>query len=431
MKDLLNIFLEGHSVCTDTRKITEGCIFFALKGDNFDGNTFVKKALELGAYLCVSDDSANSEIKNTVIVEDVLLSLQNLARDYRRTLNIPVIAIAGSNGKTTTKELLQSVLKQKFRCFATQGNLNNHIGVPLTLLSTPADTEILIVELGANKKGDNKELCLIAEPNYGVITNFGKDHLEGFTSEEGVVEANLELYDYLKASDNTKMFYNSDDEILSDELKNIDLISYGTNHLSDVSGRVVKLTPLLEINWTSNGGNAQAISTQLTGSYNLPNILCAISVGLEFGIDIQKINTAISNYKPSNNRSQLIENSTCKIIMDAYNANPSSVELALKSLGESNNALKGLVLGDMFELGEYAVTEHKRMLDIANSMSLNCVLLVGKNYTRFEDEYPSFTFFESTDACKAYLSDNDVLKDHLILIKGSRSMKLEVLLDVL
>lgn len=427
---ILNHFLKYGSVSIDTRTLKPNSIFFGIKGSNFDGNNFIEQAIQNGAALCITDNNKYQDKENVILVENALMALQELARAYRLTLNIPIVAIAGSNGKTTTKELTSKVLKQKYKCYATEGNLNNHIGVPLTLLSIPKDTEIAIVELGANKQGDNAELCEIAQPNYGLITNFGKDHLEGFGSINGVIEANLELFDFLKKMEG-KMFVNEDDHVLNQHIKNIDRLTYGSEN-TEVSGQINEANPLIQVTWKQKSNNNQHfIQTQLTGNYNLPNILAAIRVGTHFNIEPPLINQAIENYQPSNNRSQLIKISSTTIILDAYNANPSSMELALESFKTLNkDSPKGVILGDMLELGTYAQKEHEQILKHIADLQLNFAHLIGKEFYKFKERFPKFSFFENTQNYIAQLSANQLL-DRTILIKGSRSLGLEVIVNKL
>ena len=427
---ILNHFLKYRSVSIDTRTLKPNSIFFGIKGNNFDGNNFIEQAIENGATLCVTDNSKYQNKENVILVKNSLKALQELATAYRLTLNIPIIAIAGSNGKTTTKELSSKVLKQKYKCYATEGNLNNHIGVPLTLLSIPKDTEIAIVELGANKQGDNAELCEIARPNYGLITNFGKDHLEGFGSINGVIEANLELFDFLKKNGG-KMFVHQDDDILDQHIKNIERLTYGSEH-TEVSGKIIEANPLIQAIWKQESNNSQHIvQTQLTGNYNLPNILAAIRIGTQFNVEPARINQAIENYQPSNNRSQLIKINSTTIILDAYNANPSSMELALESFKTLNKgSKKGVILGDMLELGTYAQKEHEQILKHISDLQLDFAHLIGREFYKFKEHYTKFSFFENTENYKARLSANQLL-NRTVLIKGSRSLGLEVIVDKL
>jgi len=423
IQELYTYYLKYPSISIDTRTLTKGDLFFALKGPNFNGNTYTQKALEKGAAYIIIDDEQYANIPNTLLVENVLETLQALSTHHRKQLDIPVIAIGGSNGKTTTKELAYAVLSTTYKCMATKGNLNNHIGVPLTLLSIPLDTEIAIVELGANHIGDNAELCTIAQPNMGLITNNGKDHLEGFGSIDGVIKANNEVYEHLRAVSGMAYVHSEDKQLVnaSNDLKRM---LYGKNAI-DVKGIITKANPFIAINWKN-----RLISTQLTGNYNLPNILCAIALGVYFKVEETKIIEAIESYKPSNNRSQYKEINGCAFILDAYNANPSSMLLAIESLQEITASKKGVILGDMFELGKYSKQEHRCILEVLSKQDLAQVHLIGKQFMAFKKDYP-FNFFKDTDAYLQALQNNLSLQGQLTLIKGSRGMKLEKILEVL
>ncbi|MBK7700114.1 MAG: UDP-N-acetylmuramoyl-tripeptide--D-alanyl-D-alanine ligase [Saprospiraceae bacterium] len=349
---LYTVWLEARAISTDSRKIVVGSIFFALRGGRFDGNTFASQALELGAsYVVVDDESVVvSGDKRYIVVEDVLTSLQQLANKHRSTLSIPVLALTGSNGKTTTKELARNVLSKKFKTHATEGNLNNHIGVPLTILSTPDDAQFLIVEMGANHQGEIDLLCQIAAPNYGMITNIGKAHLEGFGGVEGIKKGKSEMYRYL-TQHGGKIFINSDDNVLMSLLpEKVKTIQYEVQTLLNL----IDAEPTLKLDYR----NVQ-VTTQLYGTYNLPNIAFAICVGEYFGVEQAEIIEAISEYTPDNNRSQILKIDTNIIIKDAYNANPSSMVLSIESFSKILGP-KVVVLGDMLELGEYAPSEHQK-----------------------------------------------------------------------
>ncbi len=425
METLIQLFNSVKKISTDTRFIEEGSMFFALKGANFDGNLFAKQAIEKGAAYAVIDNPQFAIEGKTILVDDVLKAMQNLARTYRDSFNIPVIGITGSNGKTTTKELMVRVLSKKYKCHATKGNLNNHIGVPITLLSMPGDTEIAIIELGANKAGDNWEVCQISNPNFGIITNNGKDHLEGFGSEEGVIKANKELYDYL-GKVNGHVFLHAEDDSLTTNIGNLSVFTYGNTQQWDVYGKITKVDPFISVEWSLKGGaDLYSIKTSMIGTYNLPNILCAIAVGIKFGIEPTTINKAIEEYIPSNNRSQLVNAGTNQIIMDAYNANPSSMRLAIENILKIDHPNKILILGSMAEMGEYAHTEHHEMLGFANThrASFKNVVLIGKEFYEFKDQFP-FQFFPDSENAINYLKSLNI-SNALVLVKGSRSMKLE------
>ncbi|MFY0631415.1 MAG: UDP-N-acetylmuramoyl-tripeptide--D-alanyl-D-alanine ligase [Flavobacteriaceae bacterium] len=412
IRELYNLYIENFLVDTDTRKIRPETIFFALKGDNFNGNEFAEQALHKGARYCVIDEAEYSQVENTILVKDVLKTLQELANYHRKQLSIPILALTGSNGKTTTKELINSVLSTQYITTATLGNLNNHIGVPLTLLSITDKTEIGIVEMGANHLKEIEFLSEIAEPDLGYITNFGKAHLEGFGGIEGVIKGKSELYNYLR-SNGKMVFVNPNDK------KQVELTENHERTLLNNTLKIVSTHPYLKINYKST-----IIHTHLVGEYNFSNIQAATSIGEYFKINESNIVKALENYIPSNNRSQIIENGTNTIILDAYNANPSSTELALKNFSQIDSSSKIAILGDMFELGEEAETEHQYMVDFSNSLNINQVIFVGSNYYK-TNAVEKFTDFE---ALKESISKT-TFKDSSILIKGSRGMALERLLD--
>lgn len=417
IEQLHSVFLNCNKVNTDTRSIESGDLFFALKGANFNGNTFAQKAIEKGAKYAVIDEK-EYQTANTILVENTLETLQKLATFHRNYLNIPIIALTGSNGKTTTKELINAVLSQKFKTTATLGNLNNHIGVPLTLLSMNKSTEIGIVEMGANHLNEIAALCAIAQPNYGYITNFGKAHLEGFGGIDGVIKGKSELYDYLKAHQKT-IFVNTDDAIQTKKTINYTpVITFGTTADNTFSIQLLNAKPFVEIQY-----NKLTIKSKLIGTYNFKNISAAICIGSHFKISDTAIKKGIETYTPSNNRSQIITKGTVKIILDAYNANPSSMKVALENFAQLNAPNKLAILGDMFELGNASKKEHQHIADLCKSLKLETIL-VG--------EY----FFNTTTNFKRYKTFSD-LKNNLknsattLLIKGSRGMALERLLNFL
>lgn len=415
-------FLESSGISTDSRSITEGSIFFALKGDQFDGNRFVGETIEKGALLAVISDPMQEIPGKTVLVEDTLKTLQDLARYHREQLSIPVIGLTGSNGKTTTKELLSQVLKEKFHVLFTQGNLNNHIGVPLTLLSITPKHEIAVIEMGANHQGEIAELCGICQPDMGLITNFGKAHLEGFGGIEGVKKGKSELYDHLRKRKG-RVFVNSDDPDMLDRTQNMDRTTYGTQGTPDLRYSVIE-GERAGIEWEGH----QAIS-KLTGTYNCTNMAAAVAIGRYFEIPSEKIVHALESYAPSNARSEVRETGKNVLILDAYNANPSSVEVSLKNLERISHPRKVAILGDMFELGSHSAEEHQHMVDLLRTMDLMDVVLIGQAYT--STEHPaSFRVFASTDMALEELQKHPI-KNCLILLKGSRGMKLERLLDTL
>ena len=420
LEQVYRLLTTSHPICTDSRNVGDGSVFVALKGDSFDGNKFALDAIEKGATLAVVDSQNLKGYPNTLFVPSTLTFLQDLARFYRSKLNIPIIALTGSNGKTTTKELINTVLSVKYRTCATQGNLNNHIGVPLTLLSIRQDAEIAIVELGANHIGEIAFLCSIAQPTYGLITNVGKAHLEGFGSEEGVKQGKSELYQFL-AKDGGPIFLDNDNPILKGLADKHGLrhrICYGFSsfHTHDVSSSQSYLS--FKISYSSIDYD---VTTQLVGSYNIENILAAIRVGEHFGVKLVDAIKAIGAYKPTNNRSQIMQTSQNTLILDAYNANPSSMELAIRNFAELvTDKPKLAILGEMLELGDYAQKEHTRIARMALQCLQN-VYLVGQNYSSLKVEAQWFP--SQTDLAK-YIQHNPLL-GHTILLKGSRGVRLD------
>lgn len=424
---LYQIYLQFPHICTDTRKLADNVLFFALKGDNFNGNSFALQAIEAGAAYAVVDEgfelSAHPQI---IVVADVLTALQDLARFHREQLNIPFIGITGSNGKTTTKELVFTVLEQKYKTIATVGNLNNHIGVPLTILSIPLDTEMAIIEMGANHIGEIASYCTYAQPNFAIINNCGKAHLEGFGSLEGVRKAKGELYDFIRQTDGT-IFINSDLDYLQNMSEGIaKRFSYGRSN-ADIIGRDVSDTPLLKLA-ILNHSLEVLIATQLTGSYNFPNVLAAIAVGVYFQIDIDTIKQAIEQYIPSNSRSQWIKTEKNELILDAYNANPSSMEVALNNFGNIEAKHKVVLLGGMKEVGASSHEEHQKLIDRCNELGFEQVLLVGPEFKSLNTY--RYELFDNSLSLKTHLLANPIV-DALVLVKGSRGSKMEVVIDVL
>ncbi len=424
IENLHALFLSSTGISTDTRKIINGNIFFALKGENFNGNLFAEKAIELGASYSIIDDVEFLQNNGkTILFDNTLKTLQELASYHRNFLSTPIIALTGSNGKTTTKELINAVLKEKFNTIATQGNLNNHIGVPLTLLSMNKGTEMGIVEMGANHSGEIATLCYIAQPDYGYITNFGKAHLEGFGSVEGVIKAKSELYQYLKNHKKT-VFINKEDAIQFEKTKSIPSFSFGQkNTVADVEIELLDANPYLKLNFSST-----EIKSKLLGLYNFSNIAAAIAMGVYFKVPKSAIKKGIENYTPGNNRSQIINLGSNTIILDAYNANPSSMRAALENFNQLDAQDKIVVLGDMFELGADATSEHQNIVDYTEQLHLNQAFIVGENF--FKTNTSSIKKFKSFEALKSHLFDLKFENAH-ILIKGSRGMALERILDQL
>ena len=420
----LNFLSCKQQVTTDTRKISKGCIFFALKGANFNGNTFAREALQQGASYVVVDDGSVVETEQYILVDDVLTALQQLANYHRKQLSIPVIGITGSNGKTTTKELVYAVLSRKYNTQYTQGNLNNHIGVPLTLLSITDQHEMAVVEMGANHQKEIDMLCRIAEPDFGIITNIGKAHLEGFGGIEGVKKGKGELYKYLKEKTGT-VFLHGDDEVLADLAKENNKISYGTKKLYDVVGKCNAVGLFVELAWCTRYKatelkNAPYITTHLVGSYNYNNALCAACVGDFFKVDELLINEALQDYVPTNNRSQLQKTANNTLILDYYNANPSSMRVAIENFCNTIATAKMLVLGDMLELGEESVAEHQSIIDLLKEKGLDDYLLVGPLFYSLQQEKS----FVTSKQAEVFLQAHPV-KNKTILIKGSRGIALE------
>lgn len=420
IEELYNIYNSHPIISTDTRNITRDSLFFALKGDHFNGNDFAKKALENGASYAICDEITESDSR-VIRVENVLKTLQELAIYHRNTLKIPIIGITGTNGKTTTKELLYTILKTKYSVLATLGNLNNHIGVPLTLLSITNQHEMAIIEMGANHIGEIADLCEISKPTHGIITNIGKAHLEGFGSIEGVIQTKRALYDYV-INNHGKLIVDSDNELLMSLSENTDRFLYGENS-GNIIGKISINAPQISV--LVEEKNTQ-INTQLVGSYNLKNILAAIATGRLFNIDMETIANALSSYQPQNNRSQLIKGKDNTIIMDAYNANPSSMNESLNNLQNISHNNKVLILGDMLELGTESIKEHQKIIDKIKKMELSQCILIGECFFKFPKTATINTFQNTSDAI-LFLEKNPILKA-LILVKGSRGLKLEKIL---
>lgn len=423
-EELYQYFIKCSCVTTDTRKFEPNSLFIALKGERFDANTFAEEAIRKGAAYAVVDNIEYQTNDKILLVENGLAALQKLANHHRNILGLPIIALTGSNGKTTTKELINAVLSKKYSTTATKGNLNNHIGVPLTLLSFTKDTEIGIVEMGANHKKEIEFLCNIAEPNFGYITNFGKAHLEGFGGIEGVIQGKSELYDYLKSHTKT-VFVNLDDPIQQEKTKDMSRYTFAVDDYNcDVRIETVKANPMVTIKY-----NGLDIHSNLIGIYNANNISAAITIGNYFKISDKKIKDAIENYTPNNNRSQLIEKNSNSIIMDAYNANPSSMNAALENLLQLNANSKIAILGDMFELGSDSLEEHRKLVNKMSDKKVD-TYFIGKDFYANKISNDHLYFFETFDSFAQYFNKIKPIQK-TILIKGSRGMALERTLDLL
>lgn len=439
-EQLYALFLQHPLISTDTRKILPGSLFFALKGEKFDANTFAEKAIEAGAAYAVIDNPAYQLNEKYLLAEDVLTALQDLARHHRKQLTIPVVGLTGTNGKTTTKELINSVLSQHFKTQATQGNLNNHIGVPLSILTIDASHEIAVIEMGANHQKEIELLCSIALPTHGLITNVGKAHLEGFGGFEGVKKGKGELYDYLKHSGGT-VFINTDSYDLIQMQMDRDLenvYNYGTrSDINYIYGKITENGPLLSLKWSRKvGADGHKIKTQLTGVYNLANILAAICIGAYFGLSDEEINKGVEGYQPKNNRSQIMQTATNTLICDYYNANPSSMQVAIENIGKIKADRKVLILGDMFELGDEAAAEHAAIIQKAMETPVDERIFIGKDFTHAAStmDHGPWTmdknlFFGTAEDAIAALKANPI-KNSTILIKGSRGMALERLVEL-
>jgi UDP-N-acetylmuramoyl-tripeptide--D-alanyl-D-alanine ligase len=421
---LLAFFLKSTGVCTDTRKIQAGNLFFALKGPNFNANALAKEALEKGALAAVIDDVNFETGDKTLLVEDGLIALQDLARDYRNTLKIPIIGLTGSNGKTTTKELLFSVLSQKYHCYATAGNLNNHIGVPLSILQIKSSHEVAVIEMGANKQGDIKELVEIAQPTHSLITNIGKAHLEGFGGEAGVRKGKGELFDYVAQHGGT-VFLPKDKNVVHE-------MSEERGISNCIVANVEMPTTLIEAKptITFSCADGSIVKSHLPGIYNFENIQMAIAVGKNFGLSDEACRLGISSYLPTNHRSQFIKIGSNQVLMDAYNANPSSMEAAISHFAETENNPKIVILGDMFELGDLSASEHTSIGQLIAGFQFSKVLLVGEHMQHALIHLPQAYYFPDKFGLHNWLQDNPITNSFL-LVKGSRGIQLESVLPFL
>ena len=423
--DLYDLFIHNPQITTDSRNCPKGSIFFALKGDKFDGNQYAGKALASGCVYAVIDNPDYYIGERTILVDNVLKTLQQLAHHHRKVLGLPIIGITGTNGKTTTKELLAAVLSTKFNLLYTEGNFNNHIGVPLTLLRLTHDHEMAVIEMGASHPGDIKELVDIVHPNYGIITNVGRAHLEGFGSFEGVIRTKGELYDYIRRSKG-KIFIKKENEYLQSIAKGIEQITYGNGDDAFASGQVVSCNPFLVFNWKQQG-KLHTVETHMIGSYNLDNVLAAVAVGRFFKIPAERISRAIAAYEPTNNRSQFKKTENNELIIDAYNANPSSMKVALDNFITMPVQPKAIILGDMRELGPTSDELHAEVVEQIKKGQFDKVFLCGEHFSKVGKE---FSPFATTEAMTEELR-RQPLKGYHILIKGSHSMGLEKLADIL
>lgn len=435
-EQLYQYYKQHPVISTDTRKIAPGSLFFALRGEKFDANTLAQQALEAGAAYAVIDNAQYNTSDKCLLVDDVLTALQDLARYHRRQLTIPVIGLTGTNGKTTTKELINAVLSQHYKTLATQGNLNNHIGVPLTVLSIGASHQIAVIEMGANHQKEIELLSSISQPTHGLITNVGKGHLEGFGGFEGVKIAKGELYDNLAASGGVTFINSNSTHLMEMQAKRkfaTPPVFYGDAIDDLVSAEITDNAPLLTLEWTNNSsGESYTVKTQLTGAYNLDNILAAICIGVYLKLPSAEINRGIEGYQPKNNRSQIVQTATNTLICDYYNANPSSMQVAIENIGQLQADRKVLILGDMFELGDEAPAEHLNVIKKALDTNVAERIFIGKEFFRQKEksEGQKAAFYETAEDAIAGLKSNPI-KNSTVLIKGSRGMALERLVELL
>jgi UDP-N-acetylmuramoyl-tripeptide--D-alanyl-D-alanine ligase len=422
--ELHALFSECSLVCTDTRKIEQDCLFFALKGDNFNGNKFAKQALEKGAKYAIVDEAEHASDPKCILVLDVLSTLQELATYHRGTFKIPFIGITGSNGKTTSKELIRDVLSQRYNVLATKGNLNNHIGVPLTLLEVNETHDVAIIEMGANHVEEIAFLCRIAKPSHGLITNIGEAHIGEFGGFENIIKGKSELYDHLRATDGL-VFVNGDDALLLDKAADIDQVTYGYGALLDYQGRITGADPYLIVEVRPDD---EEIKTQLVGDYNFSNVMAALCIGQHFQVALSDMISAIDAYAPTNNRSQLMERNGRRIILDAYNANPTSMKAALQNFANMEGTGKMVILGDMLELGDESQTAHQEIAALTGDLGLKGIF-IGAEFSEALKN-PKHRTFKDTALAQEEIQALDA-EHQLILIKGSRGIKLESLVDSL
>jgi UDP-N-acetylmuramoyl-tripeptide--D-alanyl-D-alanine ligase len=429
---LYSLFLQHPVICTDSRLCPQGSLFFALKGDNFNANAFAFSALEKGCAYAVVDEAEFAIDERFILVDNVLEALQQLANYHRNQLGTTIVGITGTNGKTTTKELIAAVLNERYDILFTKGNLNNHIGVPLTLLQLKSEHELAVIEMGANHPGEIKLLAEITCPDYGIITNVGKAHLEGFGSFEGVMKTKAELYEFIAMS-GEKIFINNDNSNLlvmatgAGLSANDKRVGYSLNendNSATVIGKITDCSPFLAMNCAVKDGQVFEIKTQLIGSYNAENVLAAVTIGNFFGLTNDQIKKGLENYVPQNNRSQLTVTDRNKLVVDAYNANPTSMKAAILNFAQMNVGAKTLILGDMLELGEQSGEEHQHVIELLQQNGLKNVLLVG---SEFKNTHNNFSCFDTVADLQAFIDENPIL-DNYILIKGSRGIKLEKIL---
>lgn len=426
IKQLYNIFIKNQKIATDTRKDNTEAIFICLKGENFNGNKFAKKAVENGAKHVIIDDPDYYFPPECILVHDSLDTLQKLAEYHRNKLNLPIIGITGSNGKTTTKELISSVLSKKYSCLSTSGNLNNHIGVPLTILSIkPRHHDIAVIEMGANHIGEISKLCSIAKPGFGLITNIGKAHLEGFGGYKGVIKAKSELYDHIKKNNGT-LFVNQDNQLLTGLSENSKVISYGIKKKYNCTGSIKESSPLLKINWL-HSDHTRVIQTKLFGSYNFENLMAAICIGKYFDVNEKDIVQAIESYIPKNQRSQVIWGKNNYIIQDSYNANPSSMLAGIKEFVKIKKENKILILGDMLELGKESLTEHTAIIEFIKKQRFEKVILVGEHFSEAARKTGFLSFTDVYEVINWLKTKKP--RDKTFFVKGSRGIKLEYIIE--
>ena len=424
IEKIYKLYTKAHTVTTDSRNISKDCVFVALKGEHFDGNDFAMKVAEEGVAACViSDRKSLPKHERLFIVDNSLKCLQELANYHRQKLGTPIIGITGTNGKTTTKELISAVLSKKYNIIFTQGNFNNQLGMPLTLLRIKPETELAVVEMGASHPGDIKELTDIGEPNYGIITNIGRAHLEGFGGYEGVIKTKNEMYQHI-AAHNGLLFVNKDNQLLMKLAENINKVTYGTGNDADVMGKIHSANPYLSIEW-----NGKTIDTQLVGDYNFENVMAAICVGTYFKVSADDIVEALSSYCPTNNRSQVIETGRNRVVMDAYNANPTSMSHAIKNFRNICKDKNLLILGDMRELGEESEKEHKAIIELLKDLNFQLVFLVGSEFAKVAADSLFFRVKDVDDLIR-YITLNPI-SGYDILVKGSNSIHLNKIIDSL